>query len=365
MIGERIKIARNKAGLSLRQLSEAMQGKVSPQAIGKYERGEMLPSSGVLLALSKALGVSLTYLMDTQGIELGEVDFRSKSNTTVKERARVKTEVLEWVERYLQIEQILDMGSAEWEIPIDIPCKISNIEEAEKIADEVRSQWGLGYDPIPNMTELLEEKGMKVFTINLPEKVSGFTCSIKRSNNHSNVPVVVVNNLFSLERRRLTLGHELAHQLIDSENLSKKDEEKAANFFAGAFLMPREHLDREVGKHRNFLGYQELINLKRLYGVSGAALLVRLKDIGIISDATITYSFQSIARTWRMTEPEELETISERGTKEQAWRFERLCYRALAEDLISLSKATELLRQPIHQVEAGLKGPSGAYSGYC
>ncbi|WP_243147183.1 hypothetical protein [Scytonema sp. UIC 10036] len=87
--------------------------------------------------------------------------------------------------------------------------------------------------------------------------------------------------------------------------------------------------------------------------------------IGIISEATLTYSFQSIARYWRTTEPEELEVAEERGKKEQACRFERLCYRALAEGLISLSKAAELLRKPIHQVEAGLTGPSCVYSDYC
>ena len=32
----------------------------------------------------------------------------------------------------------------------------------------------------------------------------------------------------------------------------------------GAFLMPRQHLLHEVGKHRNALGYRELIDLKRL-----------------------------------------------------------------------------------------------------
>ena len=68
MIADRVRLARRKAGYSLRELSIAMDRKVTAQAIGKYERGESVPSSGVLLALSKALGVSLGYLMDTQGI---------------------------------------------------------------------------------------------------------------------------------------------------------------------------------------------------------------------------------------------------------------------------------------------------------
>ena len=96
--------------------------------------------------------------------------------------------------------------------------------------------------------------------------------------------------------------------LIDTDSLSDKDEEKAATLFAGAFLMPREHLLREVGKHRNALGYNELIDLKRLYRVSGAALLMRLRQLDVISESTLVYAFQTIARGWRTQEPEELET---------------------------------------------------------
>ena len=36
MISQRIKLARKKAGLSLRGLADALDGKVSAQAIGKY-----------------------------------------------------------------------------------------------------------------------------------------------------------------------------------------------------------------------------------------------------------------------------------------------------------------------------------------
>lgn len=360
MIADRLKLARRKAGYSLRDLSAAMGEKVTAQAIGKYERGESIPSSGVLLALAKALGVSVSYLMDTHGIDLSGVEFRTKASTTGQDRAHVQTAVLEWIERYLQIETVLDLDSAQWQSPLPKPRKLARIGDAEKLAEDVREKWELGLDPIPNMTELLEEKGLKVLTTELPERVSGFTCMVQRPGNLSALPVIVVNNQFSLERRRLTLAHELAHRLIDTDSLSDKDEEKAATLFAGAFLMPREHLRREVGKHRNALGYKELVDLKRLYRVSGAALLMRLRQLDVISEATLVYAFQTIARGWRTQEPCEIEPPEERGKHEGALRFERLCYHALAEGLISLSKAAELLRQPVPDVEAGLKGPQRA-----
>src|SRR5713101_4527572 len=180
MISDRIKLARRKAGFSLRALSAAMGEKVTAQAIGKYERGEDVPSSGVLIALTKALGVSLNYLLDTQGIELSSVEFRTKANTTARDRAHVETEVLEWIERYLQIELILDLDSAKWQCPVAHPRKLREVNDAEKLARDVREEWKLGLDPIPNMTELLEEKGLKVLTVPLPQGVSGFTCLVGR-----------------------------------------------------------------------------------------------------------------------------------------------------------------------------------------
>ncbi|MFB2893436.1 helix-turn-helix domain-containing protein [Aerosakkonemataceae cyanobacterium BLCC-F50] len=360
MIGTRIKLARKKAGYSLRDLAEALGGKVSAQAIGKYERGEMTPSSDVLIALSKALGVTIAYLMDSQRIELTSVDFRTKASTTVKDRARVETEVIEWVERYLQIEQILELDVSHWKKPFEQLETVHSIEESEDLANRVRDRWKLGLDPIPNMTELLEEKGLKVLIVDLPERISGFTCLVKRPGDLADLPVIIVNKICSLERRRLTLAHELCHRLIDPQYLSEKEEEYAATRFAGAFLMPRSHLEKEVGKHRNSLGYRELMSLKLIYRVSGAALIVRLRDIGVISSSVLTYMFQSVARTWRTKEPEELEPEDKRGQYEQPRRFERLCYRALAEDLISVPKASELLRCSIEKVEAGLKGPKSA-----
>ena len=58
MIGQRLKIARAASGLSLRELEAAIDNRVTAQAIGKYERNEDMPSSGVLSILADALKVS-------------------------------------------------------------------------------------------------------------------------------------------------------------------------------------------------------------------------------------------------------------------------------------------------------------------
>lgn len=358
MFGDRLKLARRKAGYSLRGLQDALENKVTAQALGKYERGEMMPSSDVLSALAKLLGVSLEYLLSEQVEKLEAIEFRKLASTSVGARARVEAQVIDHLQRYIAIEEILELDSATWGAP---PCDnrfIGEESEGEILADDLRTEWELGIDPVPNMTSLLEDRGIKVLVMPLPDGVSGLTCLVRRSRQKKHLPVIVVNQEVSLERRRLTLAHELAHRLIDGK--SPVDHEKASNVFAGAFLVPRTHLFREIGQSRKGIGYQELIQLKRMYRVSAAALLVRLRTVGVIDDSTVSYAFQSFARGWRTSEPDPLEPYGETGKHEVPRRFERLCYWALAERLISPSKASELLQQPLTHIEQAMKGPAEA-----
>ena len=355
MFGERLRLARKRSGLSLRALSDAIGNRVSAQAIGNYERGEMMPSSEVLDRLSKVLEVTPQFLMSNQVLELHDMEFRKRSGTSARDRAAVEAAAIEQLQRYVTIERILHQASPEWHVPTLARRFLGCLEEAEFLATELRKQWQLGIDPIPNMTELLEEQGIKVLLIELPKNVSGLTCSVRQAHDDTRLSAIVVNASHSLERRRLTLAHELGHLVLDPE--SPVNHEKAATEFAGAFLVTRLHLQRELGPHRSALGYQELVQLKRQYRVSAAALLVRLNRYGIINDQTLSYAFRTYARRWRVEEPEPIEPMEQSGQLEKPRRFERLCYRALAERYVSPSKAMELLKQPLECIEQAMKGP--------
>ena len=356
MFGDRLKLARRRAGYSLRGLSDALGGAPTAQAIGKYERGEMMPGSGALIRIARTLGVSLEYLFSEQVEKLGAAEFRKLSGTTVRDRARVEAAVLDNLQRHLAIEEILELDSGAWKAPRSGNRFMEREDDGDILASDLRREWTLGIDPIPDMTSLLEDRGIKVLVTSLPDSVSGLTCLVRRSRRRTRVPVIVVNGRVTLERRRFTLAHELAHRLINAA--SPADHEKASNVFAGAFLAPRDHLVRETGKHRKALGYRELIQLKLMYGVSAATLLVRLRQVGVIDQSTLAHAFRTFARGWRKNEPEPLEDPGELGGREVPRRFERLCYRALAERLIGPGKACELLQQPLAEIERGLKGPA-------
>ncbi len=124
MIGKRLKLARAAAGLSLRELQEKIGNRVTAQAIGKYERDEDVPSSAVLIALGYALGVSLAYLAGDQDIVLESVEFRKKRITSKKEQAQVQAKAIHLIERYLLVEEILGLPSAEWDKPRGAPYPV-------------------------------------------------------------------------------------------------------------------------------------------------------------------------------------------------------------------------------------------------
>lgn len=344
MIGHRLKLARIGSGLSLRELEAKINNLVSAQAIGKYERDEMMPNSTTLIALATALGVSENYLLGQNNLKLEGLEFRKKKITTKKVEAQVEAQVLSHVERYLEIEEIINTPSLEWDRPREAPFPIYELKDAEFVAQRLRENWHLGCDPIPNLAEFLEEQGIKVLSLPLPISVSGLTCWVKRRNGKQ-VPVIVINAADSGERQRFTLVHELGHMVLNVA--TGLDEEKVAQRVAGAFLMPATILWLEIGRHRSKLSIGELIRLKHVFGVSAQALAYRCKDLEIIAPQVFQWLFTEFGRRgWRTPPYEEPDPIP----PEKPCRFERLCFRALAENAISEAKAAELLDMSVDRL---------------
>ena len=351
MIGQRVKIARSAAGLSLRQLEAKIDNLVTAQAISKYERDESMPSSKVLIALADALDVSPEYLISDRDIQLEGIEFRKKKPVTRREETRVEARVLDMLERYLTVEEILHLPSVNWDKPREAPWPVRmDPADAEHAANGLRVHWGLGTDPIPNLVELLEERGIKVLSMSLGN-IDGLTARVRRENG-APLAVIVVNNKDWGERQRFTMAHELGHMVLDVH--PKVNEEKAAHRFAGAFLMPAETLRVEIGKRRKSMGWSELFDLKRIFGVSVQALTYRCKDLGIFTTTLFKALFDEFDRQGWRSPPYE-EPCAMKGEKPR--RFKRLCFRALAERMISDAKAAELLGISARELNRKMEEP--------
>ena len=356
MFGRRLRLARKRAGLSMRSLAERMDPKITAQAISKYESGKMMPSSAVLVGLSKVLDVSLDFLMSAQVEALDGLEFRKHSRTPARDRARAEAVLIDNLERYLTIEEVLGMPPAGDCFESSRYDSVATEEEIDDRADALREAWALGMDPVPSLCALLEEKGVKVVEADLPERINGLACRVLRDGEPI-ADAIVVSNRTNVERKRLTLAHELAHRIIRSTGNPAIKLEAAMTRFAGAFLVPSRHLLEEVGRGRHRITYFEIIRLKHTYGVSAAAMLVRLGQVGVLRPSAVQHAWRTYARAWRKSEPAPISGTEGFAAFETPQRFERLVWRAVGEELISPVRAAALLNESLDTVERQISGP--------
>lgn len=336
MIGDRIKQARKAAGLSLRALADGAG--ITAMAISKYETGKSTPSSRVLLSLSKALAVRTEYFFRPVKVELQELKHRKHSQLPKKALEQIEGDVKEQLERFIELEQLLPNGPLQaFKLPGDLPESITTLDDIEGLARQLRKSWELGVDPIPVLTDMLEERGIKVFQSQaINERFDGMAATV------DGIPVIVVGRGWPGDRQRFTLAHELGHLVLKDRLAPNLDEEAAANRFAGAFLAPEAEVRKELGANRSWLEPRELEVLKKTYGLSMQGWMHRAKDLGILPDMHYIEMRKFFStRGWNRKEP------GDQYSPERPQLFDQLVYRALGQDLISESKAAELLRMPL------------------
>ncbi|MGM0587285.1 MAG: helix-turn-helix domain-containing protein [Bacteroidota bacterium] len=337
--GKRIQSARLRKGYSLQDLADQPGVEVTRQAIHKYEQGQSEPTLDVIRQLARALEVKSAYFYRDTPVELGRIAFRKLSSFPKKEQHKVIETAREMLERYLELEEILGLTS-EMENPIaDIP--IASAEDVEKAAHELRNAWELGHDPLFNILELLEDKGVKVIELEFDQNFDGASTYVGEK-----MPVIVLNlkRKAHLDRYRFTTLHELGHLLLNFKDpdLHHKTEERLCNRFAGAMLIPKDALLHEFGGKRQHLGLKELAAIKQQYGISVAGLVYRLRDLEFISQPTYRSFFKLLsAKGFRSDE----RALAKYQGQEKTLRFEQLLSHAVHEEEISISKAAEMNNQ--------------------
>jgi Zn-dependent peptidase ImmA (M78 family)/DNA-binding XRE family transcriptional regulator len=343
IFSERFKSARNLNGLSLQDLAEKLNNKVSRQALHKYEKGEVIPDSEMIGLLSEALSVRPEFFFREVKVELGEIEFRKLKKLPAKEETRVIEQTKDYLSRYIELEEIIGIQSF-FENPISSEVNMNTFEEVEAAEKKVREVWNLGSDPISNVLELLEDNHIKVIEINAGDAFDGMQTWV-----NGNIPVIAINRnrVKKDDRVRFTVMHELAHLLLPIKHLPEGKKETLCHQFAGAMLFPEEAIHMELGKSRHRLFVQELGPLKQQYGISMQAIVMRLKDLKVISDSYCKQFFFYLNQmNWKIDEPVEYVGV------EKSNRFDQLLFRALAEEQISMSKAASLKNQKVSEFKA-------------
>ncbi len=338
IFSERFKSARLMKGFSLQDLADALDNQLSRQALHRYEKGEVIPDNEKINLLSKVLNVSPDYFFRSIKVELGEIEFRRLNNMPQKEASIIKEVTKEKLLRYLELEEILGL-------PIEFEDYLKDFEiitaykQVNRAAEILREKWGLGNGPIFNIVELLEDKNIKVIDLKVNDDFDGLQTRV-----NGTIPVIAynANKINKPDRIRFTLLHEMAHLLLKFGNITDRQKETLCHQFAGAMLLPEVTIKAELGEHRNKLSSLELAAIKKQYGISMQAIIMRAKDCGIINEnytKQLFFFFKQM--NWKVDEPYDYEGV------EQSNRFEQLLFRALIEDQISISKAASLNNQTL------------------
>ena len=343
IFAKRLKSARLIKGLSMDDLVSAMDNSISKMAISKYENGLLAPNTTILIALSKALNQPVDYFFRPFDIKVESIKFRKKTKLGAKQEKAIKEEINDLVERYMSIESICNC-LAQFSSPVK-EC-ISIKSDVKKAAQDIRTAWQIGFDNIASVIDLLENKGIKVLELDAPDSFDGLSSMV---NEH--YPVIVLNKNCTPERKRFNALHELGHIALNfSDSVSEKEEERLCHFFASEMLIPESVFKCEVGLHRQNISYPELRYLQCKYGISPEALMYKAKENGIISEKQ-----HKEFCVQKNSCPSFKEKISSAlYPREESNRFSNLVYTALSCEMITISKAANLLNHSIDQVRKDL-----------
>ncbi|WP_413542661.1 ImmA/IrrE family metallo-endopeptidase [Citricoccus nitrophenolicus] len=142
-------------------------------------------------------------------------------------------------------------------------------------ARAVRDLWEISRGPIVNIVALLESRGVPC----LMWDVESVRVDAIASWPENARPIVMLNSHAPGDRLRFTVAHELGHAVL--HDLPSREGEREADEFAAEFLMPRADI-RDVLEGATL---PRLVELKKVWGTSIAALARRARDVGSISDS--------------------------------------------------------------------------------
>jgi len=346
----RITAARERLGLTQRELAERIEK--TPSAVSQFEQGTISPDLDTIVRLSLALGVPTTYFTSRRFagtvIDFDACHFRSSRSASQKDRRRsirLGEQFLELAvllsEKGVQFpdEQLTSFGGR--------PKRPSELEvdAIEQVASSLRKHWGMGYGPIPNMTKLLESKGVFVLPI-----ADAFHQVDAYSSWPATRPTVMLSFYKSASRARFDAAHELGHLVMHEDTFPADNSVEAqADRFASAFLAPREGFLAECPKQWSLAAFKRL---KARWRMSIQALVRRAYDLGQLSRHSYSRAFRDLSkRGMRTDEGAETEWPHEYPTllNQALW---------LLKDQVSIASLADELDLPSVEMKRLLSLPS-------
>ncbi|MBB3272765.1 XRE family transcriptional regulator [Pseudomonas putida] len=287
------------AARGLSQVALASMVGVSPATISKWKSGQQCPEAEALANLSKVINVTPEWFTRPLPEKCSLPLFRSNASAHASARTMLEAR-LEWAQDIaIALGEFVDFPDVN--LPkrtFKDPEQITNAD-IEEAADECRELWGLGRRAIPDLAMAVEGAGV----ILVREETGVATIEgLSAWSEVLNRPLVLLSadkqNGF---RSRFDLAHELGHLILhkgierSTDPVRHKMMEDQAHRFAGAFLLPAETFAAEV---RSPVTLDSLLLLKQRWGVSVAAMVMRLWALKVIDDDAKGLLFKRRSARW-------------------------------------------------------------------
>ena len=357
-------------GLTQAQLAE--KAGISRVAVGKIERGAVLPKTTTTALLARALRTSYGDLV-LPVRPLRSVRFRARAR--IHGREQILAEVSRWLDGYSMLEDALNDRRP---FRFGAPRRRSPPNPAAA-ARAARKAVGLGPDAaIVDICRLMEETGVKVLPLK-GQRESFFGLSVGPVDRG---PAVVANtwDRISVERWIFTVAHELGHLLLHPHEYEAtvKDHpvatEREADAFAAEFLMPEAAFGPAWDAFAGYPLADRVLRVKRAFRVSYQTVLYRLVATGretpdlwaafqrqyrdrhgrTLGRADEPNAPTESAFSWRWRRAEEPVALTEFDFMET--RLHRLVRRALVEGEVSISRGAEILGLPLEDMREWVRG---------
>jgi Zn-dependent peptidase ImmA (M78 family)/transcriptional regulator with XRE-family HTH domain len=287
----RLKLARELRGLTRAELAVALDK--SAAAVGQYEAAKIQPQRRAWRTLATALSLPPAFFWQPNPPALANVFFRP--DRAVPQTAFRRSAAIAGLLSELHA-QLQASDGPRADIP-RVRLSVGNAAEFELVAEGIRVAWGLGNNPISNMTSLLTEHHIVVAPVNdKPAPTGSFSTWI------GNAPWLFPAATAGLPAQaRLDAAHELGHLVMHtSQDVGSADAERQAERFALAFLMPRRGFELISPRVTDIA----LAFLKRVWGVPMASIVKRAYDLELISEASFRRSHARLNRlAYRRKEP--------------------------------------------------------------
>ena len=287
----------------------ALAAQVTPAAVSQFERGEARPVPQTLLRLASALdfpvqffAVSAVPSSRESGPDEAASDqgyFRSLRSISVNDRRRalaLSHLIHDLADRLSQIVQLPDRNIPHIPVPVG-----ADPATAEECAHQTRAAWDIPPGPISNVVRVMERHGIVCARYHAGKHdVDAFSVPFPDR------PIAVLgDDKAKRDRERFSAANELGHLVMhDIHDAGSKTIEDQANRFAAAFLMPASDIRGELPATAS---WRELVMLKKRWGASIGALLMRSKTLNVMPEASYLQGVRyTSARGWRVHEPGDL-----------------------------------------------------------